>query len=73
MQQLCCIRDRIVFVKASEFKRWLNFQGCTFALGKGGHLKVYRGKRMSILPMHGAGKELKTGLVQGIKKDLGLD
>jgi len=28
---------------------------------------------MSILPMHGASKELKTGLVQGIKKDLGLD
>jgi mRNA interferase HicA len=27
---------------------------------------------MSVLPMHGAGKELGTGLVQSIKKDLGL-
>ena len=27
---------------------------------------------MSVLPMHGHGKELGTGLVQRIKKDLGL-
>ena len=28
--------------------------------------------RFSTLPMHGSGKELGTGLVQKIKKDLGL-
>jgi mRNA interferase HicA len=27
---------------------------------------------MSVLPMHGSGKELGTGLVNKIKKDLGL-
>jgi mRNA interferase HicA len=30
------------------------------------------GERISILPMRGSGKELGTGLVQKIKKDLGL-
>ena len=55
-----------------EFKRWLAAQGCSFAPGKGGHLKVRRGDQMSVLPMHGQGKELGTGLVQRIKKDLGL-
>ena len=27
---------------------------------------------MSVLPMHGSRKELPTGLVEAIKKDLGL-
>lgn len=31
------------------------------------------GERMSVLPMHGKGKELGTGLVKEIKKQLGLD
>ena len=31
-----------------------------------------RGKRMSILPMHSKHKDLGTGLMNGIKKDLGL-
>ncbi|MGE0363057.1 MAG: type II toxin-antitoxin system HicA family toxin [Vicinamibacterales bacterium] len=57
---------------SQELKRWLAAQGCTFAPGKGGHLKVRRGDRFSVLPMHGKGKELGTGLVQRIKKDLGL-
>jgi len=30
------------------------------------------GERRSQLPMHGQGKELGTGLVEKIKKDLGL-
>ena len=30
------------------------------------------GDRMSVLPMHGKQKELGTGLVNAIKKDLGL-
>ena len=55
-----------------EFKRWLAKQGCTFESGHGGHLIVRLGTRMSVLPMHGKEKELGTGLVNRIKKDLGV-
>ncbi len=60
---------------AKEFQRWLRKQGCSFESSRGGsgHLTVRLGGRKSILPMHGQGKELGTGLVQKIKKDLGLD
>lgn len=57
---------------SAQLKRWLAKQGCTFESGHGGHLIVRLGTRMSVLPMHGSGKELGTGLVQKIKKDLGL-
>lgn len=57
---------------SAQFKRWLARQGCTFEAGKGGHLLVRRGDRRSVLPMHGSGKELGSGLVAKIKKDLGL-
>jgi len=60
------------FVSSQEFKRWLQKQGCTCESGHGGHLIVRRGERMSVLPMHGKQKELGTGLVNSIKKDLGL-
>ena len=57
---------------SAEFKRWLLARGCTFEPGKGGHLIVRRGDRMSVLPMHGKQKELGAGLVNAIKRDLGL-
>lgn len=59
---------------ATEFKRWLAAQGCVFETHKGGsgHLTVILGERTSQLPMHGKGKELGTGLMNKIKKDLGL-
>jgi mRNA interferase HicA len=57
-------------VKSSEFKRWLTAQGASFEPGKGSHLKVRLKGKVSYLPMHS--KELKTGLVEGIKKQLGL-
>lgn len=57
---------------SQEFKRWLQNQGCTFEPGRGGHLIVRRGHLMSIIPMRGKQKELGTGLVARIKKDLGL-
>jgi len=57
---------------SQEFKRWLSKQGCTFEPGHGGHLTVRRGALLSTLPMHGKQKELGTGLVNKIKKDLGL-
>jgi len=59
-------------VTSAQFKRWLARQGCTFEAGKGGHLLVRLGDRRSVLPMHGSGKELGSGLVAKIKKDLGL-
>jgi mRNA interferase HicA len=57
---------------SAEFKRWLTKQGCTFAPGKGGHLHVFFCERASVLPMHGNDKDLSKGLVEGIKKQLGL-
>ena len=57
-------------MKAREFKKWLQSQGATFKPGKGGHLKVYLNGRHSVLPMHSG--DLKTGLLEAIKKQLGL-
>jgi mRNA interferase HicA len=56
---------------SAEMKRWLEKQGCSFGAQQGSHLKVYLGDNRTVLPMHGK-KELKTGLVNGIKKALGL-
>jgi mRNA interferase HicA len=60
---------------ALELRRWLAKQGCTFETHKGGsgHLTVIRDGRRSQLPMHGSNKELGSGLVNKIKKDLDLD
>jgi mRNA interferase HicA len=60
-------------VTSTEFRRFLKSKGCSFASGKGGHLHVSLGKKRSVLPMHGKNHELGTGLVNKIKKDLGLD
>lgn len=57
---------------SQEFKRWLTSQGCTFEPGRGSHLIVRLENLKSVLPMHGKQKELGTGLVQKVKKDLGL-
>jgi mRNA interferase HicA len=61
-------------MNAQEFRKWLAAQGCTFEPKRGGsgHLIVRRGDRKSELPMHGGRKELGTGLVTAIKKQLGL-
>lgn len=57
-------------MKQSEFKRWLAERGATFKDGKK-HLKVYLNGEISHLPRH-PGQELKTGLVEGVKKQLKL-
>lgn len=57
-------------MKQSEFKRWLADQGADFVQGKK-HLKIYLNGKQSHLPRHPA-TELKTGLVEAIKKQLGL-
>lgn len=57
-------------MKQSEFVRWLSKQGATFQDGTK-HLKVYLNGKQTILPRHPA-SELKKGLVEGVKKQLGL-
>ncbi|HEX5321696.1 MAG TPA: type II toxin-antitoxin system HicA family toxin [Stellaceae bacterium] len=59
---------------AAELRRWLARQGCTFENHKGGsgHVSVTLGDKETQLPMHGSRKELGTGLVNKIKRDLGL-
>lgn len=57
-------------MKSSEFKRWLAKQGVIFGTQKGSHLKLFLNGCHSILPVHP--KELGKGLVETIKKQLGL-
>ena len=56
---------------SGELKRWLEKKRCTFGTQKGSHLKVYFGDKQTVLPVH-VKKELGKGLVNAIKKDLGL-
>jgi mRNA interferase HicA len=58
-------------MKYSEFRRWLLRQGCRLEAAKGSHYKVYFRDRHTIFPDHGS-KEIGSGLVRKIKKDLGL-
>ena len=55
---------------SNEFKRWLLRQGVTFENAKGSHVKLHPNGLPSVLPIHA--KALKTGTVEGIKKQLGL-
>ncbi|MHC1725423.1 MAG: type II toxin-antitoxin system HicA family toxin [Syntrophobacteraceae bacterium] len=60
-------------VNANQFKAWLRNQGCTFETKRGtGHIVVRLGDKKTVLPMHGGNKELGKGLVEHIKKQLGL-
>jgi len=58
-------------MNSDQFRRYLAKQGCTFEEGKR-HTIVRLNGRMSVLPRHGGSKQLGTGLMQSIKKDLGL-
>ena len=62
-------------MNASELRRLLKKQGCTFETHKGGsgHPTVKLGDKKTQLPMHGGSKELGKGLVRKILKDLGLE
>jgi len=57
-------------MKQSEFIKWLTARGATFRHGSK-HIKVCCNGKQSHLPRHPSA-ELKTGLVEGIKKQLGL-
>ncbi|MEN7527010.1 type II toxin-antitoxin system HicA family toxin [Cupriavidus sp. DL-D2] len=56
-------------VKQSEFVRELAAKGATFKQGKK-HLKVTLNGQQTVVPRHA--KELKTGTVEAIRKQLGL-
>jgi mRNA interferase HicA len=58
-------------VTSSEFKRWLAAQGATFKPGKGSHQKVTLKGITTSFPDHGR-KEMKTGTLNGICKQLGI-
>jgi mRNA interferase HicA len=57
-------------VTSNQLKRWLAGRGCTFEEGSK-HIRVFYRGRATLLPRHGS-KELPTGTVEGIKKELGL-
>jgi mRNA interferase HicA len=61
-------------MNASELRRYLAKQGCTFENHRGGsgHVTVKLGEKKSQIPMHGGGRELGTKLVAAILKQLGL-
>lgn len=60
-------------MNSNQFKAWLKKQGCTFETkARTGHIVVRLGDKKADLPMHGGKKELGTGLVEKIKKQLGL-
>jgi len=57
-------------MKVSELKRWLKEHGCSFEEGKE-HTKVILAGKIGRLPRHPS-KELKTGTLKAILKDLDL-
>ena len=61
-------------MNSAELKKLLKRHGCTFDAkrGKGGHITVHLDDKKTVMPVHGAKKELGKGLVHKIKKDLGL-
>jgi mRNA interferase HicA len=61
-------------MNSNQFKRWLTKQGCTFESkpGGSGHLIVKLGNKKTEFPMHGGKKQLGKGLIEEIKKRLGL-
>jgi mRNA interferase HicA len=61
-------------MNSKELMQWLKDRGCTFRTHRGGsgHVTAKLGDRSTQIPMHGSRKELSTGLVNRIKKDLGL-
>ncbi len=59
-------------MNTSQFRRYLAKQGCTFEEGSR-HTIVRRGDRITVLPRHGGAKQLGTGLMNSIKKQLGIE
>jgi mRNA interferase HicA len=68
LQHLCCLHERTGTEEDAQKA------GCEFEAHRGGsgHITVTLNGKKTQLPMHGAAKELGTGLVDKILKDLGL-
>ena len=61
-------------MNSNQLRRWLARRGCTFEAKRGtGHVIVRRGLHTSQLPVHGGRKQLGTGLVRKILRDLGIN
>nr|DAR68227.1 MAG TPA: hypothetical protein [Caudoviricetes sp.] len=58
-------------MKQSEFLRWLKANGVRVEDGSK-HIKLYYGNNQSTMPRQPS-KEIKTGTVKAIKKQLGLN
>jgi mRNA interferase HicA len=58
-------------LRAKDLKRKLAALGATFEWGKGSHLHVILNGRKSVIPMHSS-KELGSGLLRAIERDLGI-
>jgi len=58
-------------VTYAEFKRDPDKAGCRFGTQRGSHWKVSLGDRHTVLPWHPK-KEISTGLMNAIGKQLGL-
>jgi mRNA interferase HicA len=56
--------------EGGELRRWLKKQGCAFA-EESRHTRIVLGSKVSRMPRHPA-KEIKTGTLQSILKDLDL-
>lgn len=61
-------------MNSQELKKYLSRNGTRFEPMRGGtgHQWAIRGSKRTIIPSHGNRKELGTGLVNKILKDLGL-
>ncbi len=59
---------------AKEFERWLRKQGIEIdrTRGKGGHVKLTNPANGKVSTMTSGKRDLPKGLVEGIKKQLGL-
>jgi predicted RNA binding protein YcfA (HicA-like mRNA interferase family) len=57
-------------VTASELKRWLKKQGCSF-VESSSHTRIMSGAKISRMPRHPA-KAIKTGTLMSILNDPGL-
>ena len=62
-------------MNANQFARWLRKQGIRVITKRGtGHRDLFNpaNGRWSQMPVHGGRKQLGTGLINKIKRDLGL-
>jgi len=64
-----------IFMNTKELMRLLKKAGVSFdpSRGKGGHIFAALGDKTTVIPQHGSNKELGTGLVRKILKDLGIE